>query len=222
MKAKILLLGIAVAILSLGFGTSEAHANGAVSGVVIDADGEPVGGAVVSITGRAHQRGERPFRARFETNDNGTFGFRDVPAGHYHIIGGAREVGMARARIEVQDDEVTNVELQLRGRVGRGGGDREDDDQPDPGSVTGQIVNADGDPVAGAIVAVVSQDRRRHRGRARGARTRTDDQGMFTFENVHEGNYLVLAWARGVGRAREAIEVTAGEETEVNLTLQGR
>ena len=114
---------------------------------------------------------------------------------------------------------LTRVQLQLHGR--RGGGD-DDRERPDPGSVVGQVVNADGDPVAGAVVTLVSQDRRQGRGRARGIRTRTNERGMFAFEAVPEGNYMGLAWARGVGRTREAIEVTAGEETEVNLTLQGR
>jgi hypothetical protein len=45
---------------------------------------------------------------------------------------------------------------------------------------------------------------------------------MFAFENVPEGNYRAMAWARGVGRARADVEVVAGEETEVELTLQGR
>ena len=220
MKTKIFILGLLAAVLAMGFAAGDALANGAITGSVIDADGEPVAGAIVSIMGQAHQRGERPFRVRLETNENGTFGVRDVPAGRYGITAGAREVGMARVRAAVQDGEVTEVELQLQGRGGRGGGD--DEERPEPGSVVGQVVNADGEPVAGAIVALVSLERRNHRGRHRGMRTRTAEDGTYSFENAPAGNYRAMAWARGVGRARTDLEVVAGEETEVDLTLQGR
>jgi len=217
MKTKIFILGLLAAVLALGFGANDALANGAIIGAVIDADGEPVAGAIVSIKGQARRRGERPFRVRLETNEDGTFGVRDVPAGRYGVTAGARELGMARARVAVQDNEVSNVELQLRGR--RGG---DDEERPEPGSVVGQVVNADGEPVAGAIVALVSLERRNHRGRHRGMRTRTAEDGTYSFENAPAGNYRAMAWARGVGRARTDLEVVAGEETEVDLTLQGR
>jgi len=217
MKTKIFILGLLAAVLALGFGANDALANGAITGAVIDADGEPVAGAIVSIKGQARRRGERPFRVRLETNEDGTFGVRDVPAGRYGVTAGARELGMARARVAVQDNEVSNVELQLRGRRGGRGGD--DEERPDPGTVVGQVTNADGEPVAGAMVALRSVDRR-HRGR--GFRTRTNEQGMFSFEAVPSGNYRIMAGSRGVGRARGEVEVIAGEESEINLVLQGR
>ncbi len=219
MKSKIFILGILATILAMGLGAEEALADGAVAGVVIDADGEPVGGAVVSIMGQQRRRGQRPFRARLETNEDGTFGLRGVPAGRYRVVAGARELGRAAARIAVQDDEVTRIRLQLRGRRGGGGGGGDDEERPDPGSVVGQITNADGEPVAGAFVGLRSAERGR---RGRGIRTRTNEEGMFAFEAVPAGNYRIMAGARGVGRARGEVEVAAGEESEVNLQLQGR
>ena len=69
MKTKIFILGLLAAVLALGFGANDALANGAITGAVIDADGEPVAGAIVSIKGQARRRGERPFRVRLETNE---------------------------------------------------------------------------------------------------------------------------------------------------------
>ncbi len=214
MKKGFFLLALAAALVALGFGSQEALAEGAVTGVVIDADGEPVAGAHVMLMAAERQRGERHFRVRGETNENGVFGFRQVPEGRYMIVAMAREVGAAREMIGVRDDEVTRVQLQLQGR------ERE---EPGRGTVGGTVIDPDGEPVVGAWVALVPVQRNQRRGfRARGHRIQTDRSGVFVFENVPEGEYVVMAWARGIGRARDRVEVIADQAVRVQLQLRGR
>jgi len=218
MKKTLFLLTVIAAFVALGFTAQNAYAQGAVTGVVVNADGDAVEGAVVTIQSAVRVRGERPFRARFVTEENGVFGWRQVPEGRYRITAAARQLGGVREMIGVRDGQVTRVELQLQGR-----GERE---RPEIefGSVVGQVVNADGEPVEGAIVtvAVRVQVEGRRGVRRVGLRTRTNERGVFEFERVPAGNAVIRAVARRVGRAAERIEVVADEVTRVRLELQGR
>lgn len=215
MKRNIFLI-TALALIAFGFVAQDAYADGAVAGVVIDAEGEPVAGAMVTIMAAERVRGERPFRARFETGDNGTFGWREVPAGRYYIHAGAREVGVAREIIGVRDRRVTRLELQLadprEGREGRG-----ENGEIEFGSVVGQVVNADGEPIADAVVTISMRIGRR----MRPLRMITNERGIFEFERVPAGNGAIMAGVRRVGRVVERIEVVAGEETRLRLVIEG-
>ena len=219
MKKGWLLLTLVAAFIAFGFIGNEAMAQGAVAGTVIDADGNPVEGAIVTIVSAVRQRGERPFHERFVTGENGVFGWRNVPAGRYFIHAAARRLGNVRDLIGVRDDEVTRVPLQLQGRGNRGG----DDEEREFGSVVGQVINADGDPVEGAVVMLVPEGRRgnRRNPRHRGIRVRTNEEGIFEFERVPVGNYVIMAAARGEGRARDQIEVLADQATRVRIQLPG-
>ena len=220
MKKGWILLTLMAAVIALGFTTTDAMAQGAVAGVVIDADGAVVPGAMVVLRGLDRVRGERPYQERMETGEDGTFGFRAVPQGRYMIQAGARELGSVREQIGVRNDQVVRIELQLRGR--RGGGDQE----REYGSVAGFVVDADGEGIANAVVMLVPVREREERGRraprARGCRVRTDEDGAFEFARVPVGNYIIMAGARGYLRARDEIEVAVDQETNVRLVLEGR
>ena len=54
------------------------------------------------------------------------------------------------------------------------------------------------------------------------ATTSTDKDGKFTLADVPVGKYVVMAMAKGVGGAREEVEVTAGGDAKVELKLQER
>lgn len=220
MKKGWILLTLMAAVIALGFTTNDALAEGAVAGVVIDADGAAVPGAMVVLRGLDRVRGERPYMERMETGEDGAFGFRAVPQGHYLIHAGARELGSVRQEIGVRDDQVVRLELQLRGQ--RGGGDQEQEF----GSVAGSVVDADGAGIADAVVMLVPMRDREERGRraprARGCRVQTNEDGTFEFEQVLVGNYTIMAGARGYLRARDEIEVAVDEVTRVRLMLEGR
>ena len=210
MRKSLLFAVTLLALVALGFTFQDARAQGAVTGTVIDADGNPVAGAMVVIRGEMQRRGERPYLNTMQTNDEGGFGFRRVPAGNYMIGAMARGLGGVRQAIEVADGEVTEVGLQLPGAKGGG-------DQPEVGSVTGRVIDADGNAVAGAKVMMVPADgMRRHRALT----ARTADDGSFTLDAVPVGRYVIAAMARGLGADRERIAVAADQATDVELQLQ--
>lgn len=216
MKKGWLVMGLMAAVIAFGFNSTPAFAVGGVAGIVTDADGNPVANAQVMIQSaeRVRERGQRPYMNRFQTGENGEFGWRDVPAGQYFVQASARAVGAARAQIEVVDDHVTRCPLQLQGRNPGGGGE-----ERAVGGLQGVVVNADGEGVAGAMVMLIPTDRG-NRMRARGLHLRTDENGAFGWERLPAGNYRIVAGARQVGRARAEVAIAAGQVTEIRLVLQ--
>ncbi len=210
MKKSFLLIAVIAAMLFTGFTYSDAIAQGSIEGVVLDADGEAVAGAEVAITGDM-RHGDRPYRDQTQTGDDGSFGFDGVPAGEYMIVAVDRELGMARDQIEVADDNVTNVELQLGGRQG--------DDENGIGSVSGSVVNQNGEDVAGAHIVLQSMNHDRG-DMMRPMTTQSDREGAFSFDEVPAGNYIVAAMTRDGMMAHERIAVAADENTEVELTIR--
>lgn len=215
MKKTFLTLIALAMVFSLGI-TSNPVLAGSVSGVVIDADGNAVEGAIVSIQGLDRVRGERPFNARFETGENGVFGWRQVPPGNYLVTAGAREFGMARERVVVRGDQNVRLRLQLQAR---GEDDRERPER-EFGSIVGQVIDADGAPVEGAVVRVAALVEGRRGARRVAVRAVTNARGMFEFARVPAGNVLVAAGARGAGVARARAEVVADEALRLRLQLE--
>ncbi len=54
------------------------------------------------------------------------------------------------------------------------------------------------------------------------ATTSTDKDGKFTMTDVPAGKYVVMTMIKGVGGARQDVEVTAGSEAKVELKIQDR
>jgi len=54
------------------------------------------------------------------------------------------------------------------------------------------------------------------------ATTSTDKDGKFTMSDVPVGKYVVMTMIKGVGGARQEVEVTAGSESKVELKIQER
>lgn len=221
MKKHLPVLMALAALLALGFQVHDAQAVGAVAGRVIDADGNAVAGAQVSLMGMMMHRGERPYHAQTVSSDDGTFGFRAVPAGQYVVAAMTRELGGARAQIRVADDQVTQVELQLQGRGGGGGGGG-GGGEVQVGTVTGTVLDREGNAVEGARVMAAPLVMRRGEGHRQMHPffARTDADGHFTFENVPVGQWMIIAGARGLGMDRERADVVADQVTEVELQLQ--
>ena len=209
MKKSWILLVVFTAMFALSFTAQDAVAVGSVMGQVVDADNNPVEGAQVMI--QQLVRGERRFEARTETNGRGVFEFPRVPAGNFIVAACAEDLGRARDRIEVVDDEVTRLRLQLEGRQG---GDRE----REVGAIVGHVQTPNGDPIAGAMVTLWPIERQRGR-QQRGLRTQSDREGNFVMLNVPAGRYVISAIIRG-GVARQRIEVVANQRNPVRLVLQ--
>lgn len=105
------------------------------------------------------------------------------------------------------------------------------------GSISGKVVDADGNPVADAKVRVMAapagkpkKDKNLEGGDAPKpdkpakpaavAEGVTDANGAFTLENIPAGEYMIGAMAKGKGNAKDKVTVTEGGTAEVTLTLK--
>jgi uncharacterized GH25 family protein len=167
---------------------------GTIRGRIADASGGALAGAQVQL-----RDVRAPVALRGTRSDaQGRFEFIDVPTGTFNV--GAAKAGYEAARsadaavvtipqigaarsVEVHDGEVASVELELR-RMG---------------TVSGQVSDELGDPVAGASVQLlhVRFERGRRRLVAAGMARTTDDRGSYRIFNVPAGQYLVNAAAGG-------------------------
>jgi uncharacterized GH25 family protein len=88
------------------------------------------------------------------------------------------------------------------------------------GSITGTITNAEGGPVAEAMVMVQGMDVRRGQRPFMG-RAVTDENGAYAVADIPVGRYIVCANTREMGGARAVANVAEGNATVVDLQLAG-
>ncbi len=164
---------------------------------------EAVEGAEVTLTARAGV-----YRAR--TDAEGAFGFRDVPPGPARLV--VAHAGHARRELEVEVPEpVRDRPARLERVVLEAGG-----------SVEGRVLDARGDPVAGARVAAGAVPAYVPAGALPPGVVATDAEGRFRLDDLPPGDVAVEAYSPSRGRGRdEAVNVRAGRVTsKVTLRLR--
>jgi len=197
---------------------SVALGTGILRGAVVGPDGSPVGGAQVTLT----RFGSESFflsdpdpskDANTLTGSDGTFEFDGVPVfSDYALI--ASMQGFTRTEVPsivVQDGKVTDVPpITLGTGV----------------VVRGRVTDSGGNFVAGAklilsqsVFNVRTSDADARNG---GAETTSDENGLFTFNNVAAGaNYAMRISADGYGSITElGIPILEGEDTEKDFVLE--
>jgi len=167
----------------------------AVTGSITTARGrQPLEGTEVTLN-----TGAASVRAR--TGRDGNFRFEDVPPGPVQLV--AARAGYVKAE--------QSLSLEAPDRADRPVALDPLDLEPG-GTVTGEVVDARGEPVAGAKVSVGWFSARRPG--TLDAAAVTDARGEFRLEEVAEGEIAVEASAPGTGKGRaEPIHVIAGETT---------
>ncbi|MBU1627594.1 carboxypeptidase regulatory-like domain-containing protein, partial [bacterium] len=133
------------------------------------------------------------------TNEKGNFSFEKVPTGIVHIIAEKEGVGSGKADAQVKEDQITEVKIVLSG-TGVG-----------TGSIVGIVINAEGNPVAGAKVRIDGKD----------MTASTNEMGKFTFERVPVGLVLLKAEKEGAGSGKAEVKVIQGQVSEVKIVLSG-
>jgi protocatechuate 3,4-dioxygenase beta subunit len=179
--------------------TSPLRGTAIVSGMVVDADNQPVRQAFVRLIGDARaSRG-------MVTGSDGRFAFSDVAAGEFSLVAskpghpdanhGARKAGRPGAKIQLRDGmQMSALTLRMERGAVLAGTVYDDRGQPLPGaSVTAfQAFTAlDGSTSLRSVVSSGS------------AFPTTDDRGMFRFFGLPAGEYVVglSPFFRGLGEA---------------------
>ncbi len=179
-KLSLLLCAISAAIFAQPAGT------GVISGIVVEASsGDPVRKAVVTVTWQGTPRSWATAR----TDSSGRFTFEGLPSGKYNLTANKPGLGTAsygsNSVRELPDfitlaDGETCADLKLR--ILRSG------------SISGHVVDADGDPVPAVFVILLRA------GRNLGERTlinyrgdSTNDRGEYKITEVDPGEYYVHA-----------------------------
>jgi RNA polymerase sigma factor (sigma-70 family) len=170
-----------------------------VRGQVVDVDGAPVAGAVVSLVGRR----DGP---RATTDGAGRFELLGLAAGETTLAVEAE--GFARLR--EGPFEVGGTPLQLRIQLDRGA------------RVVGRVLGDDGQPLEGEQVLLLAYD-----GNDLGVdrRTKSDAEGRFMFSGLSLGTFDLL-WERTLDGTTwtaqsRRVDVTALEDVEANLGASG-
>lgn len=178
-----------------------------VSGIVIDNDNNPIGGAMVGLRRRSSPSNvPADTRLRVTTQQNGRFAFHGERAGIHSLSPHA-----SHRQYVFNDAETTNVppgveDLRIRGRR--------------PCTVTGTVSGVDATTASAVIPRLVGVDQ--HPSHGQGFMER--GTGRFKFRHVHPGVYRVEIWLprsrAPIIRHERIIRLTDGQEEDVgNIEL---
>ncbi len=180
--------------------TLEALITGTYAGTVTDAEGAPLEGASVRLVGANGFPGFHLF-----TGEDGGFEMPLIPTGQYsaraHKFGYMAE----EVQVEIFEEQTTTTDFVLT-EVGE-----------NFSTVSGVVYSADGVEVPQALVTL-TRPNFPHPCRV----ALTDEAGAYMLENVFPGEYILAAQAMGEGTAALDLEVEAGQEISVDLTLDGQ
>jgi len=178
--------------------TALAAGQGIISGVVIDsASGDPVKKAVVTLTLHATPRAWATLR----TDGSGQFRFENLPAGNYDLRAVKQEIGTAIYG--------ANHAGEVGDLIALGDGGRREGLKLrfiHAASISGHVVDSEGDPVTQAQVILLRP------GRNLGERVvtnyrqaQTNDRGEYRIMNVDPGSYYLSTASRPVPTGHEIL-----------------
>lgn len=184
---------------------------------------EPLGGHSVLDPNLSTSPGEPPHRPSFEviTDASGHYLIEGVPPGRYRAKASAPEHQSVRFEIEVEAGQTTVQDFELPRILS------------EKGSVAGMVsgitpTSPDLIPIEDALVTLIPQpdilkdDNEQspdltHAFKVRSATT--DADGKYVIRGVPEGDYLVIAAARGWGQTTGAATVIANATAQVDLVI---
>jgi hypothetical protein len=156
---------------------------------------DPLEGADVTLYTAAG-----PFHAR--TDRAGAFRVDDVPPGAARLV--AVHAGYVKEERTVQIDPGARTDRPAS---------LEAINLEEGGSVEGEVVDARGDPIAGARVAQGSVPTYVPSGKLPPGVALTNREGEFKIEDLREGDIVLEAYAPDIGRGRATSRVAAGRAT---------
>jgi hypothetical protein len=155
--------------------------------------------------------------ARVSADDEGQYRACGVPMGEWLVVQvqhAGRAGAVVRTSIGAAGVAVRNLSFSSAGSRPLAGAAS---DGPDAAalpegvaSLTGSVLRADGQPIAGAQIQVLGT----------AAATRTDEQGNFALRRLPAGTLELEARQLGYGVARRSVELRGGRTSRVDLRLE--
>lgn len=179
---------------------------GRIEGRVVTPDGKPIPKATVRLNPASPQTGSNVYVE--VTSSDGRFTVENVTAGTYSI--NAQRAGYTLpAAINTRAAPVTVSPNETRGGI---------EVKLNPLAVVGGfVIDADGDPVAGAMVRLLRNNYSQGRTiLAAAATATTDDRGQFRMANVQEGRYYLVVNGGPVAPSGLMNEVRGRSAQETN------
>lgn len=193
-----------LALDPLAFGSAE--------GTVTDsATGDPIDGARVSLIRNwsGEGSGDQPDWGwnHTVTDENGFYRFDDVEVSVYRVTAFANGYTRGEAEIEVLDGQTTVADLALSPLVF--------------GSVEGTVTDAANDePIERALVVIMPNWMEGIGGHGGWWMARTDENGLYRFDEVPAGEYRMMVFARTFMRGSADLEVLEGQTSTVDFSLE--
>ena len=183
---------------------------GSVSGTVANAGGEAVAEATVLISSRGHRS------QRVNSSENGEFNFDEVPVGEWAIQVSGRGYDLHRGEFAVVVNQAVELEIVLV--------PFNNDGEIEMGSVSVSVTDENDQPIELANIRLVPANRENWRlpGWMRPPVGFTNEEGLFTFDDVPTGEYLARASKRGFEHADLELEVVVDENSELAFVLVAR
>ena len=196
-----------------GGGGGALNPAGSITGRAVNAQGQPVPGAAVSLipAGRAHTQAVQSTTTDIE----GRFSMTNVEAGTYTlaIIAGGPGGMELDVQVSVTVPAGSNIDLMVRVSQTSPGVIPE----PGLGAIVGTVLDDRGRPAVGVRVKA------EHENSGFETQTATDINGRFAFDDLRPGLWKVWADPDGPDRSdRVWVEVDADHEVQTTLRLEDR
>jgi hypothetical protein len=190
---------------NVNFGLAE---GGTVRGTVTDSNGQPIPNMQINVIDYQMHR----WRGGSQSNANGDYEIRKIPAGTYRIENDPRQSNYVRQCYDHQrhwidatpvvisaGDTIENVDFQLS--LG--------------GSIVGTVTDANGLPIGNIQVTAQEYDNREY-----GYGSSTDSNGCYEIKGLLSGRYSVVAFCEGTSYASECYnnQIRWDQATPVNVS----
>lgn len=167
-------------------------------------DGAPLAGATVILTGRAAAATEEPGRGGQDSIAwDGGFKIPGLKAGAYRlVVSGAGGIVDDR-EIEIAGDQTVAIEIST-------------------GNLSGQVLSASGEPIAGALVSLATKTPSQGVGGigAGGPAVRSNEQGTFELPRLAAGSYRITVQKEGFAPAESSVTVTPGGTVQTVVVMK--
>jgi len=175
------------------------------TGKIVAPDGKPIPDAQLTVMLDGPGWGSSLGRGRLKTDENGKFEISAIPAGHSYRVT-ANAAGYGSNRSEFQADDAVNNRLNLEPLTLAVANL----------SVSGQIVDTQGNPVADSRIASSGYGD----GQPDRVTAQSDSQGRFTLEGVCEGKITIRVDANRDGKRLSARVITNGGATGIEIVAR--